>query len=149
MTSNQNGLGAHSIETAYTMSRIAQDHECDELGHVNNAIYVDWVQDIATRHWFTIAKGPLLDNHVWICLRHEIDYREPVLPGEEVEIRTWLGSRSGPRFDRHTDIRKPGLLRGSARAITTWVMVDRETRRPKRIGNDVLEAFGVDPEHHS
>lgn len=142
------GLGAHSFETAFLMTRTAQPEECDELGHVNNAVYVQWIQDVATRHWFLVASGALAENHVWVCLRHEIDYREPVLPGEHVEVRTWLGRRMGPRFDRHTDIRKPGSVRGSVRALTTWVMIDKASGKPRRVGDDVLEAFGLDPAQH-
>lgn len=148
MTS-ETGLGAHSFETAFRMNRVAQPREIDELGHVNNAVYVQWIQDVSTRHWFAVAAGPLAENHVWVCLRHEIDYREPVLVGEEVELRTWLGKRSGPRFDRYTDIRKPGSVKGSVKALTTWVMLDRATGRPRRVGDDVLAAFGLEPATHS
>ncbi len=142
------GLGASSFETAFARARVARPEECDELGHVNNAVYVQWLQEIATAHWFTVAPEAMARDHVWICLRHEIDYREPVLPGEQVELRTWLGRRSGPRFDRYTDIRKSGSVKGSVKALTTWVMIRRETGKPVRVGDDVLEAFGLTPQDH-
>ncbi len=143
------GLGAMSFETAFLTTRTAQPHDCDELGHVNNAVYVQWIQEAATTHWFTVASGPMAQDHVWICLRHEIDYREPVLPGDGVDVRTWLGRRAGPRFDRFTDIRKPGASRFSVSALTTWVMIVKATGRPRRVGDDVMEAFGLDPDHHA
>ncbi|MGF1456215.1 MAG: acyl-CoA thioesterase [Alphaproteobacteria bacterium] len=144
----QTGLGASSFETAFFLTRTARPEDCDELGHVNNAVYVQWIQDIATAHWFSVAPGPMRDDHVWVCLRHEIDYREPILPGDRVEMRTWLGRRTGPRFDRYTDIRKPGSVKGSVKALTTWVMITRATGRPRRVGDDVLAAFGLDPADH-
>ena len=57
--------------------------------------------------------------------------------------RTWLGRIHGPRFDRHVDIRKPGAKRFSARATTEWCLIDRATRRPKRIGEDILDTFAL------
>ncbi len=145
----ENGLGAASFETAFLKCRNARWDECDELGHVNNAVYVQWIQDVATDHWFTVAKGPMAEDHVWVCLRHEIDYREPILPGDAVEVRTWLGKRAGPRFDRYTDIRKPETVKGSVKALTTWVMIDKASGKPRRVGDDVLEAFGLDPAIHT
>ncbi len=145
----QTGLGARSFETAMQFRRTAQASDIDELGHVNNAVYVGWLQDAALAHWYKMTDGPLKDGFVWICLRHEIDYRLPVLPGEEVELRTWLGVRHGARFDRHTDIRKVGARRSSVEAVTTWVMLEKATGRPRRVGDDVMEAFGLDVAHHT
>ncbi len=139
-------LGANSYERALLTTRVAQAEEIDELGHVNNARYVVWVQDAGVHHWMTVAAGPLAENHVWVCLRHEIDYRDPVFEGETVEVRTWLGRRDGAKFDRHVDIRKPGSARFSVRAKTTWVFLDRATGRPRRVGDEVLAAFGLKAE---
>ena len=73
----------------------------------------------------------------------KIDYRDPILPGDTVEARTWLGKARGPRFDRYVDIRKPDAARASASALTTWCMIDAKTMRPKKVGVDVLNAFNV------
>jgi acyl-CoA thioester hydrolase len=145
MSTDPSLLGAQSFETAVLTRRRAEPGDIDELGHVNNAVYVRWVQDAAVAHWMAVAPPALRDTRIWVCLRHEIDYREEVKEGEEVEIRTWLADGpSGARFDRHVDIRKTGAKRFSARALTTWVMLDRETGRPQRVGRDVMEAFGLD-----
>lgn len=140
--------GPHSFETARLTTLVAQPSDIDELGHVNNAVYVTWVQDAGVAHWFDKAPDALKARVHWVCLRHEIDYREPVLEGETVEVRTWLGKASGPRFDRHVDIRKPGAKRFSCQAKTSWAMVDSRTGRPLRVGRDVLEAFDLDPARH-
>jgi acyl-CoA thioester hydrolase len=139
----QTGLGAISYETAfaYPLTPVAAD--IDEMGHVNNTVYLRWVQEAATRHWFHVAPPAITDAFVFIVLRHEIDYRDPVLLGDDVEVRTWLGKASGPRFDRHVDIRKKGAPRFSARAVTTWVMIDKASGRPKRVGEEVFNAFAV------
>ena len=135
--------GAESLETALMMTRTASADDIDELGHVNNAVYLLWAQDIATAHWRAAASDALLTDYVWVALRHEIDYRDQVLEGEAVEIRTWLGRASGPRFERFVDIRKPGAARFSAQVKTDWCLVDAETRKPKRVGAEILDEFGV------
>ncbi|MEZ5893125.1 MAG: thioesterase family protein [Parvularculaceae bacterium] len=138
-----NLAGAVSFETAAMTTRIAAPEHIDENGHVNNAVYLLWAQDIATAHWRTVAGEALQREMVWVALRHEIDYREQVLEGETVEVRTWLGRAAGPRFARHVDIRKPGAARFSAQVLTDWCLIDAQTRKPRRVGPEILVPFGV------
>lgn len=135
--------GAVSYETAALQTRVARESEIDELGHVNNTVYLGWAQDAATAHWRKAAGAPLVAAHVWVALRHEIDYRDPLMAGDAVEIRTWLGRAAGPRFARHVDIRKAGAARFSALVLTDWCMVDIASRKPRRVGAEILSAFGV------
>lgn len=136
-------VGAISFETAALQTRTAEASEIDELGHVNNAVYLDWAQDIAIAHWGRLAGPELLARHVWVVLRHEIDYRDPIIAGDSVEIRTWLGRAAGPRFERHIDIRKPQARRYSAKVLSDWCLLDANTRKPLRVGSEILAAFGV------
>ena len=138
-----NLVGAVSFDTAAMMTRVAVPEEIDELGHVNNTVYLTWAMEMATAHWKTAASESLLQQYLWVALRHEIDYRDEVREGESVEIRTWLGRASGPRFERFVDIRKPGAKRFSAAVKTDWCLVDAQTRKPKRVGPEILEPFGV------
>ena len=137
------GLGCVSFETALMRRVVPGPGDIDELGHVNNVVYLRWVQDIAITHWHAVATPELDARYFWIALKHTIEYRDPILPGETAEIRTWFGRIHGPRFDRHVDIRKPGAKRFSARATTEWCRISRDTRRPMRIGEDVMAAFGL------
>ncbi len=138
-----NLIGAISFETAALQTRTAKASEIDELGHVNNAVYLVWAQEVAVAHWATLAGAKLLAAHVWVVLRHEIDYRDPILEGERVEVRTWLGRASGPRFARHIDIRRAGAKRFSAQVLSDWCLLDAATRKPMRVGPEILAAFGV------
>ena len=137
------GLGCVSFETALVRRVVPGAGDIDELGHVNNVVYLRWVQDIAITHWHRVATPEMIENDIWIALKHTIEYRDAIQPGETAEIRTWLGRIHGPRFDRHVDIRKPGAKRFSARATTEWCLIDRATRRPKRIGEDILDTFAL------
>jgi len=137
------GLGCVDFDSALVRTVTPRPEDIDELGHVNNVVYVRWIQDIGVAHWRRIAPQALQDRDIWIALRHEIDYREPILPGETAEIRTWLGAAKGPRFARHVDIRKPGCPRFSASSVTQWCRLDRASGRPKRIDAEIFETFGV------
>ena len=116
------------------------DADFDENGHVNNVVYVRWVQDMATAHWRSRATEADQDRWAWVVLRHEIDYRRPLLPGETAAARTWVGERSGPRFIRYVRIDGPdGEV--CAQAVSEWCLIDSQTRRPTRVPDALVEAF--------
>lgn len=139
----QTGLGALDFDTAFRAKFQAEPQHIDELGHVNNVVYLDWAQQIATQHWRHVSPPEHLESDVWVALRHEVDYRDAAMEGDILEARTWLGEISGVRFARHVDLRKPGATRFSARILTWWCRLDRTTRKPKRIDAEVLSAFGL------
>ncbi|NWG92142.1 MAG: acyl-CoA thioesterase, partial [Parvularculaceae bacterium] len=92
-------IGCVSFETAFTRAIAPEPQDFDEMGHVNNAVYLKWAQQIATAHWDAVATSAMKAKWLWVVLRHEIDYRDEVLPGDAVVARTWLGRAEGPRFD--------------------------------------------------
>ncbi|KRB46569.1 MAG: thioesterase family protein [Pseudomonadota bacterium] len=115
--------------------------DIDANGHVNNVVYVRWIQDMATSHW--TARQPTEDQAkwAWIVLRHEIDYRRALMPGETASARTWVAETpEGPRFDRFVRIDGPdGAM--CAQARTVWCMIDQATGRPKRVTPDIVARF--------
>ncbi|MEM1396064.1 MAG: thioesterase family protein [Pseudomonadota bacterium] len=139
----QKGRGATSFETAFQISIAPETEDFDELGHVNNAVYLRWAQSVAVAHWTTTVTPELVKSRIWVILRSEIDYRDAIVPGDEVIGRTWLGVAKGPKYERFVDIRKPNAARPAASIKSIWCMLNFDTRRPMRIGSDVFEAFGV------
>jgi acyl-CoA thioester hydrolase len=82
--------------------------DIDELGHVNNVAYLRWVQDVAVAHWRAVAAVEDQSKLRWVAVRHEIDYKHPAYLGDGIVVaRTWVGTASRIRFERHTE-----LLRG-------------------------------------
>lgn len=132
-----------SYEAAFRYDIAPHADDIDVHGHVNNVVYVRWVQEAAAAHWRAVAPAVLQEAVTFIVLHHDITYRTPLALGDRVEIRTWLGRASGPRFLRHVDIRKAGAARPSALAATDWCMLDATTGRPKRVDETVFSAFGV------
>ena len=88
-------FGNHSFDTARMTTRLVSSNDIDELGHVNNAIYVNWIQAAATEHWKAVASQSIQDKFVWFCSRHEIDYRQQIYTNQNIEIRTWLVCQRG------------------------------------------------------
>lgn len=129
------------MPTRFTLSITAGPEHIDELGHVNNAVWVQWIQDVAVSHWQAVARPEHVEAYVWVVTRHEIDYRGNVKAGETVTARTWVGDAPrGARFDRLMEFVGPdGKVKVAAR--TTWAIIDRESGRILRIPPDVAAPF--------
>ena len=124
---------------------VAAHEHIDELGHVNNAVWVQWVQQVAVAHWEAVADPAHRDSYFWVVVRHEIDYLRPAFEGDRIIARTWVGEApKGARFDRHVELSGPdGKL--CVRAPTDWASLDRSTGRPVRVPAQVVAPF-VAPE---
>jgi acyl-CoA thioester hydrolase len=127
--------------TPFTRIFTAQPDDIDELGHVNNAVWVRWIQDMATSHWQAVAAPEHIDAYFWVVTRHEIDYRGNVGPGESVTANTWIESEpKGAQFDRRVDfVDAAGKV--IVRANTTWAMIDKATGRLVRVRPEVSAPF--------
>ncbi|HEY0015147.1 MAG TPA: thioesterase family protein [Longimicrobium sp.] len=116
--------------------------DVDGMGHVNNIVYVRWVQEVALAHWHAVAPADAQAAMTWVVLRHEIDYLHPARPGDQVRARTWIGEAQAIRYARHTTIvRGDGTV--LARARTLWCPVDVATGRPRRVPAEVRAAFST------
>lgn len=115
--------------------------DIDEMNHVNNVVYLRWVQDAAASHWDAIAPEETKGKYAWVVLRHEIDYRSPAKLGDPVKAETWVSSCEGVRSVRHVKLShvETGVL--FAEAVTTWCLLDAVTKRPKRIDSDITSIF--------
>jgi acyl-CoA thioester hydrolase len=127
----------------YELAIRIQPSDIDELGHVNNVTYVRWVQDVAVAHWRALAPPGDQEKLLWVVLRHEIDYLQPALPGDEVIAKTWVGPATRVRFERHTELRRAGDGTVLARARTLWCPLDARTGRPAAVSPEVRAAFSA------
>ncbi len=124
----------------FEQSFTARTADIDELGHVNNAVWVRWVQDLATAHWGAAATPTQIAAYIWVVVRHEIDYLGNLKEGESVTGRTWVAKEAvGAKFDRYAEFSKDG--RTIVRAQTTWAILDRTSARPIRVPKGVVERF--------
>ena len=119
----------------------AAPQHIDELGHVNNAVWLQWVQDIATAHWSAVADPAHVERYVWVVTRHEIDYRGNVGLGETVAAETWIPNPpKGAQFDRCVEFRDAAGKRLVA-VKSTWAMLDKASGRLVRVPAEVAAPF--------
>lgn len=113
----------------------------DANGHVNNVVYVGWLQDAGTAHWNARFDAGTRARWSWVALRHEVDYLRGIEPGATgVVARTWVGEPQGPRFNRYVRI-EDGQGRLCAQGVSEWCLVDARTLRPHRIAGEMIAPF--------
>ena len=127
--------------------------DIDEQSHVNNTVYLRWVQDAATAHWRAIVsqfrtnhQSPLTDQLLalrWVVLRHEIDYKAPANLGDQIVLRTWVGKATRLTFERFTQIRRMRDHELLSEARTLWVPINNQTGRPSRVSAEIRKHFST------
>lgn len=126
---------------SFTKNFTAAPEDIDELGHVNNAVWVRWVQELAVAHWEAVAPAEHRDAFVWVVTRHEIDYRGNLPPAATATGETWVPEPPrGARFDRHfrfCDTDGKVLVEG----VTTWALLDRASGRLLRVRPEIAAPF--------
>lgn len=125
----------------FAMDFTARPEHIDELGHVNNAVWVAWLQELSTSHWDVAARPEDKASYFWVVIRHEIDYRGNIGPGESVRGVTHIpGPARGAK-----SVRLAEFLDDSGRVLvkarTTWAMLERASGRPARVREEVIAPF--------
>lgn len=125
----------------FTLTFTAEADDIDVMGHVNNAVWVRWMEAMATAHWEAVAPPEHVAKYAWVVTRHEIDYRGNIREGESVTGETFIPEGpNGARFDRRVDFRNSaGKVIVSAK--TTWAMIDIASGRLMRVPPEVAAPF--------
>lgn len=127
--------------TRFAMSFLAGDADIDVNGHVNNAVWVRWIQEIATAHWQAVAPADHQARYSWVVTRHVVDYRGNIAAGETAAGETWVDAPpQGARFDRNVRF-LDARGRVVVDAVTTWALLDRESGRLLRVRPDIAAPF--------
>jgi acyl-CoA thioester hydrolase len=120
-----------------------QSADIDELGHVNNTVYLRWVQEVAVAHWKAIAPPADQLNLAWVVLRHEINYRHAARPGDAIVARTWVGGATRLKFERHTEVLRAADRAVLAKALTIWCPIDPRTGKATNVSPEVRAIFST------
>lgn len=130
----------------FTRVRTICAADIDELGHVNNVIWLRFVVAVGHAHTAAVGLGEHFhERHgaTWVVRRHRIDYLRPALDGERIEEATWVSDLRGARCVRATEFRRLADGEVLVRAESVWAFVDRATQRPRRMPAEVFERFAV------
>ncbi len=115
--------------------------DIDVMNHVNNVVYLQWVQDAAAAHWITHAPKEVKEKYNWVVLRHEINYRSPALVHDELIAKTWVQSYENLKSVRIVQIIRKKDDKLLAEATSTWCLLNATTNRPVRIGEEITSVF--------
>ncbi len=117
--------------------------DIDDQDHVNNTVYLRWVQEVASAHWEAVAPLDAQAAIGWVVLRHEIDYKAPARFGDEILLRTWVGQATRATFERFTEIRRHRDKCLLSNARTLWVPISAKTGRLTRVPAEVRAQFST------
>jgi acyl-CoA thioester hydrolase len=125
----------------FEMAVEARAEHIDELRHVNNAVWVQWIQQVAVAHWEAMADPAHRNAYYWVVVRHEIDYLRAAHAGDLITGRTWVGDApQGARFDRFVEFTGSDG-KACVRAKTQWAIIDKALGRPIRVPPEVVAPF--------
>jgi len=125
----------------FTQNLIVTAQDLDELNHVNNVRYIEWVNAIAKLHWFNNASITITKNYFWVLINHNIEYKRPSILNDELLLKTYVTKAEGVTSIRIVEIlnSKTNLL--IAKSETKWCFMDSKTLKPTRITNSVSKLF--------
>ena len=133
------------ISPAYSKIFFIPESAIDENGHVNNVVYVQWMQDIAVEHYASIggiaAQGP---DSTWVVREHRIEYFLPAFLGEEIEIKTWVENIRRVRSLRKYEFIRKADGKVLVKGETDWVFMDAKTGSPRAIPEEVSNVFNLE-----
>jgi acyl-CoA thioester hydrolase len=129
----------------HTLPFRVRTYEVDENGHVNNAIYLQWAENLTAEHAEAVGFGrqwSLDRGGAWLVRRHEVIYRRPAFRGEEV-----VGTVTVMSLDRVRGVRRTSFSRATdgvelAELRSEWVWVRLSDGRPSRVPQELLDAWG-------
>ncbi|MFO7719202.1 MAG: thioesterase family protein [Gillisia sp.] len=115
--------------------------DLDELQHVNNVRYVQWMEDIAKAHWIARASDEIKENYFWIVIRHEIDYKGQAFLDDEILLQTYVGEHTHVTSQRLVNILNNKTREVLIQAKSTWCLMDYKTKKPVKISEEMVRVF--------
>ena len=113
--------------------------DIDHMGHVNNSVYLRWVQDAVVHYWEAVAPAEAVARHLWVALRHEITYLRPAFLEDGIVAEVVAERVQGARSFFSTIIKRGDEV--LAEVKSSWCCLDAASRRPVRLAREVVERF--------
>lgn len=126
--------------TTFEYTITVMPEHLDGQHHVNNVVYVQFMQDAAGKHWDSvqvISDDPVL----WVVRKHEVEFLAPAFLNDLLLIRTWTAKHSAVTWDRHYQIIRLKDQKKIIEAKSVWVLLDALTGKPRRIDAAILQRF--------
>ena len=124
----------------FEMKKRVTQADLDDLNHVNNLRYIEWVLEISELHWKTKTSEEIRNRYGWVVLEQHIFYKNPTRINEEINLKTWIASSKGVKSERKTTLHDAGgklILEAS----TLWCLIDLIHQKPARITPEIVEPY--------
>ena len=129
-----------------TVARLSFQHpvgilpdDIDHMGHVNNSVYLKWVQEAVIRYWESLAPPEAVARHLWVALSHEINYRRPTFLDDIVVADVIAEKVEGAKALFTTVIKRGETV--LAEVKSSWCCLDAVSKRPARLARDIAARF--------
>ncbi|MCM8557206.1 acyl-CoA thioesterase [Sphingomicrobium sediminis] len=116
-----------------------QKADIDHMGHVNNSVYLKWVQDAVVDYWSKVAPPEAVARHLWVALKHEISYRRPTFLDDVVVADVIADRVQGARAFFTTVIKRGEETIAEVKSV--WCCLDAVSQKPARLAKDVVSRF--------
>jgi acyl-CoA thioester hydrolase len=116
-------------------------NDLDDLNHVNNVVYIDWIQEIAKNHWKSLVSNEIIKNYYWVLLEHQIKYLSPALLDDKIRLKTYIEKTEGIKSSRIVEIYNKDTNKLLVTSKTIWCLINAKTNKPNRITDEIREAF--------
>ena len=113
--------------------------DIDHMGHVNNAVYLKWVQEAVVDYWRSVAPPAAVAQHLWVALKHEITYLRPTFLQDIVVAEVIAEKVEGARAMFTTVLRRGDEVLSEIKS--SWCCLDAATKRPARLARDIVGQF--------
>lgn len=134
-----------SSTPAFIMEHKVEADEIDFLNHVNNKVYLTWMEDIAWQHSLSVGidySKQQEENKIMVVRQHELNYLRACVLGDELMIGTWLGERIGCcQRKRYYEVFRKADGKKVFDGHTVWVCMDMETQRACKIPDAFIKAY--------
>ena len=136
------------LEPIYTYEFTIPEEAVDENGHVNNVIYVKWMQDAAVRHYEAMGGRQITIDigATWVVRSHKVEYLRPAFAGERIKVETWVANMRRVRSLRRYRFLRAADEQVLVRGETDWVFVDANSGAPRAVPTEVTELFTLLPD---
>ena len=127
--------------TVFEASRSVIADDLDDLLHVNNVRYVQWVQDIAKAHWEAATTPLQQQDNLWVLLSHHIDNKSAAKINDKIQLKTYVTRSEGVTSSRIVEMYHKGNEKLIVKSKTTWCLLDAKNKKPKRISPEIAAVF--------
>ncbi|MEM9076608.1 MAG: acyl-ACP thioesterase domain-containing protein [Bacteroidota bacterium] len=125
----------------YEKTLTVQQQDLDELNHVNNIRYIDWVQQISKEHWEKVTSPQVRSELIWVVRKHEVNYFKSAVLDNVLILKTHIAENKGPISTRIVEILDNKTNALLVKASTDWCLLDASTFRPKRVPEHIATLF--------